>query len=180
MEDIIQKYKQERKIRNISIVITSLALALSLNLFLTNTDSWKYIKSSVINSSIWTKKKADLYLEKEKNTWNIVINLKSSKEILKIKSMSFSLAYNKDNVTLKDKILNIDKVDLINVVDNEWYNTIILNFKNPTNIKAGDNILSTVLEKKDVLQKENLNIVNSNITDEENNLFSLSTSWVEF
>jgi len=52
MEDIIQKYKHERKIRNISVVITSLVLALGLNLFLTNTDGGKYLKSSVINSSV--------------------------------------------------------------------------------------------------------------------------------
>lgn len=180
MEDIIQKYKHERKIRNISVVITSLVLALGLNLFLTNTDGGKYLKSSVINSSVWVEKKADLYLENKKNSWNIILNLKSSKEMVKIKSMSFSLVYNKDNVILKNKNLNIDWVDLVNVTENDWYNTIILNFKNPTNIKSWDNILNIVLEKKDILQKENLNLVNSNITDEENNLFSLSTSWVEF
>ncbi len=180
MEDIIQKYKRERKIRNISIVITSLALALWLNLFLTNTDSWKYIKSSVIENQVWTEKKADLYIENTKNSWNILLNLKSSKEMTKVKSMSFSIAYNKDNVSLKTKKLSLDNVDLINVVDNNWYNTVILNFKNPTNIKAWDNILEIIFDKKDATQKENVNLINSNMTDSENNIFSLSTSWVEF
>lgn len=179
MEDIILKYKKEKKIRNISIIITSLALALGLNLFLSNTDSWKYIKTSVINSKIWTEKKSDLYLENTKNSWNIMINLKSSKEISKAKSISFSLVYNKNNILLKDKKNNFDWVELLNLVDNDWYNTVILNFKNPTNIKAWDNILNIVLEKKQNI-KENLNLVNSNFTDSENNLFMLSTSGVEF
>lgn len=180
MEDIIQKYKRERKIKNISIIVTSLALALWLNLFITNTNSWKYLKSSVINSQIWNEQKADLYLENLENVWNTIIKLKSFKEMTNIKSMSFSLVYNKDNVVLKDKKLNIDWGEIINVVNNDWYNTIIINFKNPTNIKSWEDILNIILEKRDSNLKESLNLVNSNITDSENNLFMLSTSWVKF
>lgn len=179
MEDIIQKYKREKKVRNISIIVTSLALALWLNLFLSSTDSWKYIKTSVLNSQIWIEKKSDLYLENVANSWNIMVNLKSSKEISLAKSISFSLVYNKDNVVLKDKKVSFDWVELLNLVDNDWYNTVILNFKNPTNIKPNENLLNIVLEKKQN-QKENLNLVNSNITDSENNLFMLSTSGIEF
>lgn len=179
MEDIIQKYKKEKKVKNISIIITSLALALWLNIFLTNTDSWKYIKTSVINSQIWTIKKSDLYLENMKNSWNIMMNLKSSKEISKAKSISFSFAYNKDNVVLKDKKVSLDWLELLNVIDNDWYNTVILNFKAPTNIKVWENILHIILEKK-LNQKENLNLVNSNMTDGNNDVFMLSTSGIEF
>lgn len=179
MEDIIQKYKKEKKIKNISIVITSLALALGLNVFFSTTDSWKYIKTSVLNSQIWSMEKSDLYLENTKNSWNIMMNLKSSKEISKAKSISFSFAYNKDNVVLKDKKVNLDWVELLNVIDNGGYNTIILNFKAPTNIKVWENILNIILEKK-LNQKENLNLVNSNMTDVNNDVFMLSTSGIEF
>lgn len=173
------KYKKWKKIKNISIVVTSLALALWLNIFFSNTDSWKYIKTSVLNSKIWTEAKSDLYLENVANSWNITINLKSSKEIQKAKSISFSLAYNKDNVSIKDKRVSYDWVELLNLVDSDWYNTVILNFKNPTNIKAWETLLNIVLEKKEK-KEENLNLVNSNITDDESNLFMLSTSGVKF
>jgi len=136
MEDIIQKYKKWKKIKNISIVITSLVLAIWLNLFFSNTDSWRYIKSSVLNSQIWTMKKTDLYLENVRNSWNIYINLKSSKDMQKVKSMSFSLVYNNKNVGIKDKRVNYDDAELLNLVDNDWYNTVIINFKNPTNITS--------------------------------------------
>jgi hypothetical protein len=36
-----------------------------------------------------------------------------------VKSLSFSLVYNKDNVSIKDKKLNIDDVEIINLVDND-------------------------------------------------------------
>lgn len=180
MEDIIQKYKKEKRNKNIAIIVTSLALALWLNLFITNTNSWKYLKSSVINSQISNVEKADLFLENVKNSGNNVITLKSFKEMNNVKSLSFSLVYNKDNVSIKDKKINLDDTEIINLVDNDWYNTIILNFKNPTNIKENENILNIILEKSDSSLKESLNLVNSNMTDNENNLFILSTSWIEF
>lgn len=179
MEDIILKYKKWKKIKNISIIITSLALALWLNIFFSGTDSWKYIKSSILNSRIWTIEKSDLYLENIKNSWNISVNLKSSKDIQKAKSISFSLVYNNENVSIKNKRVNYDDAEILNLVDNNWYNTVIINFKNPTNIKAWEILLNMILEKKEVRQ-ENINLINSNFTDADNNLFMLSTSGVIF
>ena len=80
MEDIIQKYKKEKKIKNISIVITSLALALGLNILLSGTESGKYLKANVMNTQVGTVAKSDLYIENTKSSGNILMNLKSSKE----------------------------------------------------------------------------------------------------
>lgn len=179
MDDIIQKYKKEKTRKNLNIIITSLALALGLNIFLWSTESWKYIQTSVMNSQVWTVEKSDLYFENVKNSWNIQINLQSSKEIHLVKSMSFSLVYNKNNVIIKDKKVNFDGWELVNVIDSNGYNTVIINFKNPMNIKTNETILQIVLEKK-VTQKENINILNANITDNQNNIFMLSTSGKEF
>lgn len=179
MEDIIQKYKKEKKIKNISIIITSLALALGLNIALSSTDSWKYLKASVINSTVWVEKKSDLVLESVKNSWNLVVNLKSTKEISKVKSISFSIVYNKDNVKINDKKTFIDNSNLINIINNDWFNTVVINFKNPINIKSWEKIIDILLEKNKI-SKENLNLVNANIIDSDNNSFMLSTSGVEF
>lgn len=179
MEDIIQKYKKEKRNKNIAIIATSLVLAFWINFFVSNTDSWKYIKSSVINSSIWTEAKTDLYLEKLQNTWNILIKIKSSAQMTQVKSLSFSISYNKDNVSIKDKKINFNWWNLINVIDNDWYNTLIINFDNPTNIKSWDEIMNLVIAKEQN-SPEQINLVNSNMTDSENNLFTLSTSWIDF
>ncbi len=180
MEDIIQKYKKEQKKKNIAIVVTSLALAIGLNFVLVNTNSGKYITSSVINSQISGEKQADLYLQSVKNSGNNVIRLKASSEISQAKSLSFSLAYNKENVKIKEKMLRIDGAEMINVIENEWFNTLIINFQNPTNIKTGEEILSIIFEKNQSEELESINLVNANITDNEGAIFSLSTSGVEF
>ena len=84
------------------------------------------------------------------------------------------------HVQIQNKILNIDQAELINVIENEWFNTIIINFEHPTNIKSAEEILSIVLEKQDINTLESINLINANITDNEWNIFSLSTSWIEF
>lgn len=180
MEDIIQKYKKEKRNKNIAIVVTSLILALGLNFFFANTNSGKYLTSSVLNSQITWEKQADLYLETVKNSGNNVVNLKTSSEISQVKSLSLSIVYNKENIKIKDKLLTIDQAELINVIENDGFNTVIINFENPTNIKVGEDILNIVFEKQDVWELESINLVNSNITDNEWNIFSLSTSGVEF
>lgn len=180
MEDIIQKYKKEQKRKNIAIVVTSLALAIGLNFLLVNTNSGKYISSSVINSQITGEKQADLYLKTVKNAGNNIIKLHASSEISQAKSLSFSIAYNKENIKIKEKTLAIDGAELINVIENEWFNTIIINFQNPTNIKVGEEILSIIFEKQNSEELESINLVNANITDNEGAIFSLSTSGVEF
>lgn len=180
MEDIIQKYKKEKRNKNIIIVVTSFMLALGLNFLLVNTNNGKYLTSSVLNSQITWEKQADLYLETVKNSGNNVVNLKTSKEISQVKSLSLSIVYNKENIKVKDKLLSIDQAELINVIENDGFNTIIINFKNPTNIKVGEDILNIVFEKQNVWEMESINLVNSNITDNEGNIFSLSTSGIEF
>lgn len=178
MEDIIQKYKKDKKTKNIIIIFTSLFLAISLNFVLSNTNSWKYTLSNVMQNKVsQAEQKADLYIDKEKNTPNNILNIKSSKSISDVKSISFSIAYNKDNVVIKDKTVN--SWELLNIIDNDWYNTIIINFKDPINIKENQNILNIVLEKKDNSKLENINLINSNIIDNQENSYSLSTSWIE-
>jgi hypothetical protein len=83
-------------------------------------------------------------------------------------------------VKIKEKTLRIDGAEMINVIENEWFNTLIINFQNPTNIKTGEEILSIIFEKNQSEELESINLVNANITDNEGAIFSLSTSGVEF
>lgn len=180
MEDIIQKYKKERKMKNITIIVTSLAFAFWLNIFLSTTESGKYVKSSVINSTVNTEEKADLYIEKVKNTGNNIFYITSNQEMSQVKSMSFSVAYNNENVSLKDSKVNIDDVEIIPLWENNGYLTLMLNFKNPINIQPNEEILQLVFEKINSEEIESINLVNANMTDEGGNFFWLSTSGVEF
>lgn len=180
MEDIIQKYKRERKMRNIAIVITSLTLAFGLNLFLSTTESGKYLKSSVINSTLNSEEKADLYVDGGKNTGNTIFSITSSQEMSQVKSMSFSVAYNKENVSLKDSNILIEGIEMIPVWENNGYLTLMLNFTNPINIQPNDKILQLVFEKINSQEIESINLLNANMTDAEGSFFWLSTSGIEF
>lgn len=175
MDDIISKYKKQQRIKNITIVLTSLFLALGINLFLFNTDIWRHLNSSILNYS-QNNNVSDLYLEKFKN--NIIL-LKSSKDMNNVKSLSFSINYNPENIVIKDKLLEIDDAEIMNVVDTDWINTLIINFNYPVNIKKSENIVKIVLEKKQN-QPENINLSFSNFIDFEDNKYILSTSWVQF
>lgn len=177
MEDIIKKYKKEQKIKTISIIVWSLSLALWFNIFLSTTNSWKYIKSSVINYNDVDKNTADLYLE---NSQNNIINIKSSALMNQVKNISFSVSYNPENIVLKDRFLKIDWWEILDVVNISWINTFIINFQNPINIKKNEIILKLILEKKSPQKIESINLSSSNFIDFQNNSFILSTSWIEF
>lgn len=175
MEDIIQKYKKERKIKNIYLVVFSLFLAIWLNFMFSNNYSGSFILWNV-NSKITWNESADLYITKIKDN---IVNIKSSKSMENVKSISFSIAYNSKNIDIKDKEILLKGWEKIDLINNDWYNTLILNFKNPINISQNEDIFQIVFDKKDFSKLESINLINSNIIDKDNNNYLLSTSWIE-
>lgn len=179
MEDIIQKYKKQKRVKNLSIVISSLCLALALNIYISANNIWfDMIKSSVIESSS-KNKKADLYMEKTENKAENIVWIKAFQEMKDVKSVSFSIAYNYDNVEIKNKFTNIKDAEVLNLSNTSWFNTVLINFKNPTTIKSWEKILDIVLSKKENVA-ESLNLVTSNFVDKNENAYMLSTSGIDF
>jgi len=180
--NIINEYKRKQKIRNISIVMFSLSLAIIFSSLLNQTWVWMSIKSSIMESS-WIQTnneiKSDLFLEKVDNTSNNIFSLKNSKDLIWVKSISLWVAYNNENVDLDSKILKIEWWEIIDLLKNDWFNTLIINFKNPINIKKNEDILNLSF-KKDNTQQENINLIWTNFLDKDNNNYNLSTSWISF
>jgi len=180
--NIINEYKRKQKIRNISIVMFSLSLAILFSSLLNQTWVWMSIKSSIMESS-WIQTnneiKSDLFLEKVDNTSNNIFSLKNSKDLIWVKSISLWVAYNNENVDLDSKILKIEWWEIIDLLKNDWFNTLIINFKNPINIKKNEDILNLSF-KKDNTQQENINLIWTNFLDKDNNNYNLSTSWISF
>jgi len=180
--NIINEYKRKQKIRNISIVMFSLSLAILFSSLLNQTWFWMSIKSSIMESS-WIQNnneiKSDLFLEKVDNTSNNIFSLKNSKDLIWVKSISLWVAYNNENVDLDSKILKIEWWEIIDLLKNDWFNTLIINFKNPINIKKNEDILNLSF-KKDNTQQENINLIWTNFLDKDNNNYNLSTSWISF
>lgn len=179
MADILSKYKKEQNIKNIGIIITSLALALALNIYVGNTSFGQSLKGSVLEAQVNAETKADIYLEKNEKSVENIITLKSSQNITGVKNMSVSFVYNQDAMNIKNKMKELKDVEVLDLVNSDGYNTIILNFKYPTDIKAGDTILKVVVDKKSK-DIESINMIGANFTDSKENTYKLSTSGVSF
>lgn len=180
MDDIIKKYKQERKIKNIIIIASSFLLALWLNFFLMNSNTSSLLQSSVLNSNLNKPLSADLFFTQKNESGNTSIELKNGKKMYQVQSLSFSTMYNPENMQLKDKFLQLENAELLNLVDNDGYNTVIVNFKTPTDIPVNTNIINFIFEKTDTNILENAQLINANMTDKNGDVFNLSTSWINF
>jgi hypothetical protein len=174
MKDIFKSYKRENIIRNSWIVLSSLIIALSINFFIFDFELWRYWKTNILERTDEISR-SDLYLEVK----NDIIYLKISKNIKKLKTISFAFAYNPENTTLSDINSNLSKTTLTNISNEPWLNTIIINFDTPLNIEKNTSILSLETSKKQE-QTEWLTIINANFTDDSWENYLLSTSWIMF
>lgn len=173
MKDILKKYKNSILISNTWIVVTSLIVALWINFFIIDwTSLWTNLKTSILNANS-VENKADIYLE---NTENKII-LKANKDMKAIKNISLSITSNPENVIIKN-ILNTEN-QIVNIWNEDWINSVILNFNNSKNINSWETILEFDTEKK-TQKSENINIINANFTDETWEMYNLSTSWITF
>lgn len=171
--DIFSKYKKHNYIKNTWLVAMSLVLALGINFVVQDTSLWQKLQISVINSGenskVW-----DIYLQKN-DTW---INLVASKDMIWVKSLSLSLSFNPTNVGI-NFINDLIWWNIINQGNEEWLNTLIINFSSPKDIKVWEKIITINISKKEE-KLENMNIINANFTDSNNQVYLLSSSGVEF
>ena len=172
--DIINNYKKHKKLSNLTIVIISLIVAISINFMLiNNTEISKNLKTSVIESKVqndlW-----DIYLE---NIWNNIL-LKTNKSINNVSNLTLSISYNPENVKINDIIPKYN-AEISNISNTEGLNTIIILFAENNSLEKSEKILTIKTEKSEN-KTENINIVNANFTDSENNIYELTTSWIAY
>jgi hypothetical protein len=173
MIDIIKKYRKHNHIKNAWIVATSLVLAFGINFLVTDSSLWQKLQISVINS--WENTTNwDIYLQKNENGMSLI----ASKDMLKVKSLSLSIAYNPTSLKI-DSINSVIDWNLINQENDKWLITLVLNTKIPVEIKKWESIL-TIMATKSLEKIENLNIINANFTDISDQVYLLSSSGVEY
>lgn len=173
MQDILKKYKKHRLLSNIWVVALSLIMAVWINFFvIDSTNFGQNLKTSVLNSST-NNNLADIYLENLNNE----IKLKTSKDINNLKSLSFSISYNPNNLKIEEFISS--NAQILNLSNTPWINSVTITFDNIVDIKWWENITSIKTSKKDN-KIENINIVDANFTDWEAEVYLLTTSWISF
>lgn len=173
MSDIISKYKKHNIIKNTWLVTMSLILALGINFVVQDTSMWQKLQISVLNSTenskVW-----DIFLKKSEDGINII----AWKDMNQVKSLSLSVSFNPTNVKINSIISSIWG-NILTQANEEWLNTLIINFSLPVDIKSWSELISINANKIEE-KLENLNIINANFTDSSNQVFLLSSSGVEF
>lgn len=173
MKDFLQKYQKQNTISNLGIIITSLVLAIWINIFLVDgTNIWNKLKTSVLDSN-QSEIKADLYIEKKDDK----ILIKNSKDILEAKNLSFSITYNPNLLEIKEVISDLWE-NMLLWEKNTWFETYLISI--PWNdIWKNSNIAEVIISKK-YDESTQLNMINANFSDNSGEKYNLSTSWLTF
>lgn len=173
MKDFLKKYENRKKfIWKVYMVLWALITAFSVNFLLFDgTDFEKNLTASIINSN-QQEKKADFYLENA--NWKVF--LKNFKNMENVKNISFSLVYDAENIEISEIKSPFADVELL------WekfsgIETVILNFDSK-NFSEKEDIVEISFVKKDENKISNLNLLNSNFTDLEENIYNLTTSGI--
>jgi hypothetical protein len=174
MKDIFKKYKKHKLLSNIWVVAASLVLAFGINVFLIDgTQVGQNLKANVLQP-ISQEESADIFVIKQ---WSSFV-LKSSKNINNPVNLSLSLIYNWENINISE--LTSQFWDIVTLQNEPWINSMIVNMKTWTNVKANEDIIKFLAEKQDETKVENINVINANFKDNTNELYFLSTSWTTF
>lgn len=173
MKDIMKKYKKQKIMTNVNVVLASFVLALWFNfMFFWSSNISQYLTANVLGTEI-KEVKSDITIEKIENEYYIVTN----KNINLISTLSLSLIYNPENVWLWNIESNF--WDIINLSNTEWISSIILTTNSETNAIVWDKIIKIKLNKTQNIW-ENINIINANFTDINKEQYLLTTSWITF
>ncbi len=172
-KNFLKQYKKSKIFSNLNIIAFSLVLALAINFFIIdNINIWKNLKTSVLEAKN-TEKKAQLFLETQKN--NII--LKNSKDLKNVKDLSFSLSYNPNNIKI-EKIFCKNSTNIIKIENTPGISSFIIKYNN-LSLNNNSNICKINLTKKEK-KSEQINLINSNFSDNTWETFLLTTSWVTF
>lgn len=175
MKDFLKNYKKRKIISNTWVIFASLVLALWINFFLIDsTNLWNSLKASVLNSTS-NKDLSDVYLVKN---WD-KISLKNSKKMENIENLSLSFNYNPENIKIEKISSSIEWINILNLANDPWINSLIIKFSWNKNINLWTNIIDITTSKK-IEKSESLNLINANFTDTKWTNFSLSTSGISF
>ena len=172
MKDIFKKYKKQKKISNIWVVVTSLVLAIWVNFLLIDGSSFgNTMKANVLEVKTQNEM-SDIYAQKNGN----MIDFYSNKNMTHVKNIALSFSYNPNNVWI---LLDNQSTEIIKLSDEKWIQSVIINYSQEKNISSWESLFSVETSKLNEVS-EQLNIFNANFTDTSGENYLLSTSGITF
>ena len=173
MKDIFKKYKKQKKISNVWVVVTSLVLAIWVNFLLIDGSSFgNTMKANVLEVKTQNEQ-SDVYGLTNGN----IIDFYSNQNMDNVKNIAISMTYNPSNVWV---LLQEDNNwEIMRLSDEKWIQSILINYTPEKNIQAWDTIFSVETSKLKKIS-EQLNLFNANFTDTSGENYLLSTSVITF
>jgi len=110
---------------------------------------------------------------------NASIWIQAYQQMDNVEQISFSFAYDSDNLTFSDAVSDIDGVEITKIETNPGFSSFILVFQNPISISENTEIVTvdyTRWSEKTVY----LNPINFNFTDSSRTNYSLTASSLIF
>lgn len=172
MKDIFKKYKKQKKISNVGVVVTSLVLAIWVNFLLIDGSSFgNTMKANVLEVKTQNER-SDIYAQTNGN----MIDFYSNQNMTHVKNLALSYSYNPNNVWI---LLNDESTEIINLSDEKWIQSVLINYSPEKNITSWEIIFSVETSKLKQVS-EQLNVFNANFTDTSGENYLLSTSGITF
>lgn len=171
--------KKQKKVENIMIIVSSLALAFVINVF---TWTWALnatLKASLIDKTQTEVNVSDIYLDKDSDT-SEVVKLKTGTKIADVSGLSFSLIYNPKDIEIKDIYSPEKKVEIKKTDSGNGIATVYLTLIESRTIDKFEDIIWIITEKK-VEKEVSISLLNANFQDKKDNkLYELTTKWIQY
>jgi len=179
MDDIVEKYQQDKKKKMVAMLAMSFCVACLLYGSISGVHL-KYIQSSVMNAKNANVHEGDIYIDMQKTEDIFLLELKTSQFIQQAKTLSLSIAYNPENIQIVSQSSGIPEATLIPMGSGEWFMTLTLSFPTWKDIVPESKVFDIAIRKIDANVEESINIINANFTSTDGIQYDLSTSGVEF
>lgn len=176
MKDIIAKYKKHTFFQTSAIVITSLAIALWVNMYVMDGEIWKYLKSSVLDIN-GVEQTADIYGKVSPSRDMIILG--TQKPMNQVTNISLSLIFDDETVEIGAIESMISGSEIMSLSNESGVKTILVSFSEPLTLTGESDFLKIPVTKSGTATAY-LNILNANFKDSSEKDFLLSTSGVLF
>ena len=173
MKDLFKNYHKHKVLTNLSVIGVSLVLAISVNMLLVWNQSASMLKANVLEATSISQK-SDIELVYTDSAISVLVH----QDVNNITELSFSLAYNSENVELWETSSEYSS-NISDLENEDWFKNIIIVFDEVSTLQAW----STILEIQHQKISDNtgyLNVINANFKDSAGETYLLTTSWLVF
>lgn len=176
MKDIVTQYKKHTFFQNSAIVLASLAIALGINMYVLDGQFGNYLKSSVLDIN-GVEQTADVYGRVSEN--RDTITLGTQRPMNNVVSISLSLVYDSENVSVNNIFGTIEPSSVSIISDEPWIKTLLITFGTPQTLKGEADFVTFDVSKENPATAY-VNVINANFKDAEGKWYLLSTSGILF